>query len=69
MKRKILVGFLVLVGGTLGYCYVAFPGYTRHQKMILEVEVDGQVYPSSSVVEMTVSGYPPPCCRKLACGI
>ncbi|MBA3967765.1 MAG: hypothetical protein H0X47_18690 [Nitrospirales bacterium] len=55
-KNMILVGLLVLVGSTLGYCYV--PSYTWHQKMTVEVEVDGQVYIGSSVVEMTVSGHP-----------
>ena len=47
---------LVLGVGLLGVWMYFFPSYSWHQKMTVEVEVDGQVYSGSSVVEMTVDG-------------
>ncbi len=53
MKRGWIIG-IVLVLAMLGYCrHVIFP-YSWHQKMTLEVEVDGQLYSGSSVVKVHV---------------
>ena len=52
--KRVLIIVLILAVGTVGYCQVAYPTYTWHQKMILEVEVNGQVYTGSSVVEVVV---------------
>ncbi len=53
MFKSILVIGLVLVLGTLAYCQDIFFPYTWHQKMTVEVEVDGQVYTGSSVVRVS----------------
>ena len=54
MKKAILIGVLVLVGVSVGYCFFGLNQYTWHQKMTLEVEVDGQLYTGASVVKVTV---------------
>lgn len=51
MKRLLII-VLVLGMGTLGYCFFAFPTYSWHQKMTIEVEEDGQIYSGSSVVSV-----------------
>ncbi|MDH5587790.1 MAG: hypothetical protein OEZ05_14320 [Nitrospirota bacterium] len=50
--KWLLIVVLVLGMGTLGYCF--FNSYSWHQKMTIEVEVDGQLYSGSSVVEVQV---------------
>ncbi len=50
--KKLLIGVLVIGFAILGYCY--FNSYSWHQKMTIEVEVDGQLYTGSSVVEVYV---------------
>ena len=52
------MGIIVLAvgSGLLGLWLYFFPSYSWHQKMTVEVEVDGQVYSGSSVVNMTVDG-------------
>jgi len=57
MKRLGMI-VIVLGVGLLGLWMYFFPSYSWHQKMTVEVEVDGQVYSGSSVVEMTVFGHP-----------
>ena len=52
MKRLLII-VLVLGMGTLGYCFFAFPTYSWHQKMTIEVEADGQVFSGSSVVRVS----------------
>jgi hypothetical protein len=52
MKKAIGVVLLVLVGSTLAYCFVGLPTYSWHQKMIVEVQVDEQVYAGSSVIRV-----------------
>jgi hypothetical protein len=59
MKKIILIGVLVLTGVSLGYCYFGFNQYTWHQKMTVEVEVDGQLYAGASVVKVTVKDSEP----------
>ncbi|WNM62085.1 hypothetical protein [Candidatus Nitrospira neomarina] len=54
MKKILLIGVLVLVGVSLAYCQHFWFPYTWHQKMTLEVDVDGQFYTGSSVVKVTV---------------
>lgn len=51
MKRLLILG-IVLLAGLGGYFYFAFPSYTWHQKMTIEVEADGQIYSGSSVVRV-----------------
>ena len=51
--------FFILLGIGVGLWLYFFPSYSWHQKMTVEVEVNGQLYSGSSVVEMTVSGHPP----------
>ncbi|WP_447971530.1 hypothetical protein [Nitrospira sp. M1] len=46
MKRALIVMGLLLAG-ILAYC--SLTSYTWHQKMTIEVEVDGQLYTGSSV--------------------
>ena len=46
MKRGLLILGILLVG-MVGYC--ALTSYTWHQKITIEVEVDGQLYTGSSV--------------------
>jgi len=53
MKRGLILGGILLVA-TLAYCQDFFFPYTWHQKMTLEVEIDGQVYTGSSVVKVSV---------------
>lgn len=53
MKRGLILGGILLVA-TLAYCQDFFFPYTWHQKMTLEVEIDGQVYTGSSVVKVNV---------------
>lgn len=57
MKKIGSIVLILLVGG-FGLWLYFFPSYSWHQKMTVEVEVDGQVYAGSSVVEMHVSGNP-----------
>ena len=52
--KILLIGGLIVVGGTLAYCYVGLAQYTWHQKMTIEVEVNGQLYTGASVVKVTV---------------
>lgn len=52
MKRGLIV-VLLLSGGLVGLWLYFFPSYSWHQKMTLEVEVDGQVYFGSSVVKVS----------------
>ena len=54
MIRTILLVVVVFIGVSLGYCYFGLAQYTWHQKMTLEVEVDGQLYTGASVVKVTV---------------
>ena len=54
MKKAILIGVLVLVGVSVGYCFFGLNQYTWHQKMTLEVEAEGQLYTGSSVVKVRV---------------
>ena len=54
MIRTILMVVVVFIGVSLGYCYFGLAQYTWHQKMTLEVEVDGQLYTGASVVKVTV---------------
>ncbi|HQU29582.1 MAG TPA: hypothetical protein PKZ24_10475 [Nitrospirales bacterium] len=54
MKRILLIGALVLAGVSVAYCQHFWFPYTWHQKMTLEVDVDGQLYAGSSVVKVTV---------------
>lgn len=54
MKKTILIVVLVFMGVSVGYCYFGLNQYTWHQKMTLEVDVDGQLYTGSSVVKVTV---------------
>lgn len=51
MKFLLLFGVL-LVGGIGTYLFFAFPSYSWHQKMTIEVEADGKVYSGSSVVRV-----------------
>jgi len=53
MKRGLVIAGVVLLA-TLAYCQDFFFPYTWHQKMTLEVEVDGQLYTGSSVVKVSV---------------
>ncbi len=57
MKKIGLILGVILFAG-LGLWWYVFPSYSWHQKMTVEVDVDGQVYAGSSVVEMHVSGNP-----------
>ncbi|MDH5428411.1 MAG: hypothetical protein OEZ57_09565 [Nitrospirota bacterium] len=57
MKRAVII-VMVLGGGLVGLWLYFFPSYSWHQKMTVEVEVDGQLYSGSSVVAMTVTGNP-----------
>lgn len=59
MKKAILIVVLVLVGGSVAYCQHFWFPYTWHQKMTVEVEVDGQLSTGSSVVKVTVSDSDP----------
>ena len=52
--KILLIGGLIVVGGTLAYCYVGLAQYIWHQKMTIEVEVNGQLYTGASVVKVTV---------------
>ena len=54
MIRTILLVVVVFIGVSLGYCYLGLAQYTWHQKMTMEVEVDGQLYTGSSVVKVRV---------------
>ena len=56
--KKIGIIVLILLVGVFGFWLYFFPSYSWHQKMTVEVEVDGKVYTGSSVVEMHVSGNP-----------
>ncbi len=58
MKKVGMIFFVFLFAG-MGLWWYLFPSYSWHQKMTVEVEVNGQVYSGSSVVEMTVSDRPP----------
>ncbi|GJL65544.1 MAG: hypothetical protein NPIRA05_05150 [Nitrospirales bacterium] len=53
MKRGLVIVGVLLVG-TLAYCKDFLIPYTWHQKMTVEVEVDGQLYTGSSVVRVNV---------------
>ncbi len=55
-KAGMILGGILLVG--LGLWWYLFPSYSWHQKMTVEVEVDGEMYSGASVVEMHVSGNP-----------
>ncbi|MGP0591289.1 hypothetical protein ACTRXD_01955 [Nitrospira sp. T9] len=59
MKNIMLIGVLVLVGASVAYCQHFWFPYTWHQKMTLEVDVDGQLHTGSSVVKVTVSDSDP----------
>ncbi len=59
MKRWALIITGVLILATLAYCKNFFIPYTWHQKMTLEVEVEGQLYTGSSVVEVNVGNSDP----------
>ncbi len=59
MKKRALIITGVLILATLAYCKNFFIPYTWHQKMTLEVEVDGQLYTGSSVVEVNVGNSDP----------
>ena len=54
MIRTILLVVVVFIGVSLGYCYVGLAQYIWHQKMTIEVEVNGQLYTGASVVKVTV---------------
>ena len=54
MIRTILLVVVVFIGVSLGYCYVGLAQYIWHQKMTIEVEVNGQLYTGSSVVKVRV---------------
>ncbi len=54
MKKILLIGVLVLIGASVAYCQHFWIPYTWHQKMTVEVDVDGQLYTGSSVVKVTV---------------
>ncbi len=49
---------VVLAASLVGLWLYFFPSYSWHQKMTVEVKVDGQIYSGSSVVDMRVSGNP-----------
>ena len=53
MKKAILIGGLVLVGVSVAYCQHFWFPYTWHQKMTIEVEVDGQVLTGASVMKVS----------------
>ncbi|WP_447971534.1 hypothetical protein [Nitrospira sp. M1] len=53
MKWGLIVVGVMLVA-MLAYCKDFLIPYTWHQKMTLEVEVDGQIYTGSSVVKVSV---------------
>lgn len=58
MKRG-QVFLIVLLSLTLtGFDFLGFAYHTWHQKMTIEVEVEGQTYLGSSVVGMSVFGHP-----------
>ncbi len=54
--KKIGIIVILLAVGVLGFWLYFFPTYSWHQKMTVEVEIDGQAYTGSSVVEMIVKG-------------
>jgi hypothetical protein len=60
MKKTGLVIVLVGLIGLLGLWLYWFPTYSWHQKMTVEVEVDGKVYAGSSVVNMIVKAFREP---------
>lgn len=43
------IGALILIVFPLGYCALTWPYYSWHQKMTVQVEVDGKTYSGSSV--------------------
>ncbi|MDR4496280.1 MAG: hypothetical protein R3B74_18055 [Nitrospirales bacterium] len=53
-----MVIVLVLVGSTNVHGNGSASTFSWHQKMTVEVEVDGKMVAGSSVVEMTVTGIP-----------
>ncbi|MEO8326743.1 MAG: hypothetical protein ABI618_12885 [Nitrospirota bacterium] len=54
MKKTMLIVMLVLIAASVAYCQHFWFPYTWHQKMKLEVDVDGQLYTGSSVVKVRV---------------
>lgn len=58
MKRVYVLLIVLLSLGLLGFDFLGFSYHSWHQKMTVEVEVDGQMYSGSSVVEMIVRGNP-----------
>ncbi len=56
--KKFVITVVVSVAGLLGLWLYFYPTYSWHQKMTVEVDVDGETYVGSSVVEMHVSAYP-----------
>ncbi len=58
MKRGLLFVVIILALILVGFDFLGFAHHSWHQKMTVEVEVDGQLYSGSSVVEMSVFGHP-----------
>ncbi len=58
MDEEVGMTVVVLVTDVLGLWLYFFPSYSWHQKMMVEVEVEGQIYSGASVVAMGVEGIP-----------
>jgi len=58
MKGRYIFVIGILALSLVGFDFLGFAYHSWHQKMTVEVEVNGQLYSGSSVVEMTVFGHP-----------
>jgi len=60
LKRILRNGLILMAVLGAGYagCKIVYPSYTYRQRMIVEVEVDGQLRTGSSVVEIMVRKQP-----------
>lgn len=57
-KRLLLILCLCLIPLLTGFEFLGFASYSWHQKMTVEVKVNGEVYSGASVVAMSVFRHP-----------
>ena len=55
--RKVLLTFVVAVLGVVAIYKFVYPTVTWHQKLTVEVDVDGRIVSGSSVVAVTATKF------------
>lgn len=57
-KTIIVACMVIVIGGGVGWCKLAYPTYTYRYRMTVEVMADGVLHSGSSVIEVTLQKQP-----------